>query len=386
MMTSITSTAPPPGQGRSIRDVVEHQHALVNEVFCRKIFRQLLASLELQYAQQLPHRIITPDTVVIQDSGEPVLLPSDEDDLGQAGPADLHALAAVVHYAITAEWPPGAPLRQRAQAGYSESLLGAIDKCLARDPRERPRTIDQLRDLLGIVALVPAAPGAAPAVVEPARKPVAASRTSWRNPNLSRAQRWALVGGAACLLLAALAGLVALLHDGDPGDDVALSLPAAVHEPRGLDPNETVVWPPSKDVPPAIAAAPPGGGAATPPAARGTKAAPNQSTPSPVPATPARSGSPPPAQGLAAAPRPDTPHANPAIARTEYKVMIKPWGTVYVDGQDRGVSPPVKRLVLAAGKHTVRIVNPAYPDRVLRIEAGCSADGKIAHDFSTASR
>jgi hypothetical protein len=80
------------------------------------------------------------------------------------------------------------------------------------------------------------------------------------------------------------------------------------------------------------------------------------------------------------------PNATATAARTEYKLVIKPWGTLYVDGQERGVSPPVKRLVLAAGKHTVRIVNPAYPDRVLRVDAGRVASGRIAHDFSNASR
>jgi hypothetical protein len=385
MTTSTTATATTPDQGRSIRDVVEHQHALVNEVFCRKIFRQLLASLELQYARQMPHRIITPDTVVIHDNGDPVLLPSDEDDLGQAGPADLHALAAVVHYAITTEWPPGAPLRQRKLAGYSESLLGAVDKCLAHDPRERPRTIEQLRCLLGIVALAPAVPASAPAAVAAPHKPAGASRTGWRTVELSRTQRWALVGGAACVLLGALAGLVALLHNGDPADGVALSLPAGGHDARGLDPNETVVWPPSKDVPTGIAAAPAGASAGSAPGtslAKPPDRAPPPGTPDPAPRT-----TPPARTAQAATPRPDTGRANPAIdARTEYKVMIKPWGTVYVDGQDRGVSPPVKRLVLAAGKHTVRIVNPAFPDRVLRIEAGRSPAGRIAHDFSTASR
>jgi hypothetical protein len=75
--------------------------------------------------------------------------------------------------------------------------------------------------------------------------------------------------------------------------------------------------------------------------------------------------------------------APPVADGTEYRLLIKPWGTVYVDGLDRGVSPPVKRLVLPPGMHTVRIVNPAYPDRVMRVEAGKSASGRIVHNFST---
>lgn len=64
--------------------------------------------------------------------------------------------------------------------------------------------------------------------------------------------------------------------------------------------------------------------------------------------------------------------------------MIKPWGTIYVDGQRRGISPPMKRLVLPAGRHTVMLENPGYPDRVLQIDSARGASGQIAHDFLAA--
>jgi hypothetical protein len=367
MMTSTTTTAIPLGQGRTVRDVVAHQHALVNEVFCRKIFRQLLASLESQYAMRMPHRAITPDTVVLQENGEPMLLPSALDAGEQTEAADLQALASVVHYAITTEWPPGAKLRQRRLAGYSDSLLGAIDKCLAQDPLERPRTINQLRNLLGIVSLGPATPGPVPALAEVPRSAPAASRAGWRHGGLTRLQRWGLIGAAAGVLLAALAALVALLRAGAPADNVVLRLPPAERSARGLDPNESVVAPPHLS---GVVAAVPGHA-------------------TPLPATPASQAPPvrvPQAAAGSVSPDASARPAPLATGKTEYKVLIKPWGTLYVDGQDRGVSPPVKRLVLAAGKHTVRIVNPAYPDRVLRIDAGRAPSGKIVHDFSSRSR
>jgi hypothetical protein len=389
MMTSTTARATQLGQGRTLRDVVEHHHALVNEVFCRKIFRQLLASLELQYAMQMPHRAITPDTVVLQENNEPMLLPSTVAASEQTEAADLHALASVVHYAITAEWPPATLLRERQRqlSGYSDSVLGAIDKCLAPSLNERPRTIAQLRSLLGIVSLGPALPGAAPHLGDVPRKQPAASRQGWHHAGLTRLQRWALISAAAGVLLAALVALVALLRSGDPGDNVVLALPPFDRSARGLDPNETLMAP----VPhvPAAGAAPTGKAPAVANALPGVPAAqapPGQAPPArgPQPAA----GSPAAAQAAAvSAPRPDAARASLApTGKTEYKLIIKPWGTLYVDGQDRGVSPPVKRLVLAAGRHTVRIVNPAFPDRVLRIDAGRSPAGRIAHDFSNASR
>jgi hypothetical protein len=68
-----------------------------------------------------------------------------------------------------------------------------------------------------------------------------------------------------------------------------------------------------------------------------------------------------------------------------YKLRIQPWGIVYVDGVDRGVSPPVKRLVLAPGKHTVRIANPNFHDRVLEVDTS-GGGGQIAVDFSDERR
>jgi hypothetical protein len=68
-----------------------------------------------------------------------------------------------------------------------------------------------------------------------------------------------------------------------------------------------------------------------------------------------------------------------------YKLKIQPWGVVYVDGVDRGVSPPVKRLTLAPGRHAIRITNPNFHDRVLDIDTA-SAGGQIAVDFNEAAR
>jgi hypothetical protein len=372
MMTSTIATQAQQGQGRTVRDVVEHSHELVNETFCRKIFRQLLQSLQLQYSMQMPHRAITPDTVVFQENGEPLLLPSQLAAPEQGEAADLHALASVVHYAITKEWPPARPLVPRRLQGFSDSLVGAIDKCLAGDPRERPQTVDDLRNLLGIVSLGPAAPAAPPQLAPhdtpqfaalPAEREFVdvASTTHQRSP-LGRLQRWVLIGAAACVLLAALIGLLLLLRGTDSGDVVALSLPSSEHVQSGLDPNETVIAPRPAQAAPAMA-----------PAGTAPVAAEAPGVPPEVQAAPAAAASA--AQPVAAAP-----------PFTTYKLLIKPWGTVYVDGQEHGVSPPLKRLALPAGPHTVRIVNPNYRDRVLRVDAGHSATGRIVHNFSNRSR
>jgi hypothetical protein len=369
MMTSTIAMQAQQGQGRTVRDVVEHNHELVNEAWCRKILRQVLQSLELQYAKQMPHRAITPETVVIQENGEPMLLPSPLPAAEQGQAADLQALAGVIHYAITRESPPAAPLVPRRLHGYSDSLVGAIDKCLASDPRQRPQTIDDLRNLLGIVSLGPPLAAAAPRARTPAQ-PLAVEVTAPRRAPLGRLKRWVLIGLAACVLLGAMIALLVLLHGTDSGDVVALSLPPADRAAQGLAPNETVVAPtPPHPVP--------------------------GDNPMPLQSAPVVAAAPAPARQYAASPQaPAAMQSAAAVSAaaptatqgTAYKLLIKPWGTVYVDGQDRGASPPLKRLVLPPGPHTVRIVNPNFRDRVIRIEAGRSASGRIVHNFSTPSR
>jgi hypothetical protein len=391
-------------EGRTVRDIVEHDPAQVNEVWCRKIFRQLLQSLELQYAMHMPHRAITPDTVVFHDNGEPLLIPTELDDV-QDEAADLTALARVVHFAITRELAPTGPLRGRAPEGYSDSLVTAVDRCMSSDPAERPRSIDELRHILGIVSLgpaMPAAPAVAPAdgpmafrpitPVQPGAEPSTASPKplpaapvpddgspsfmreggAARLGGLSRWQRWALAGGGGAFLVAVALALFAELRDSGSYDHIVLTLPqTGEHAQRD-----------AASVPPPLAQAE----AHAPP--------PEAAAPAPAPALdeaaePASAALPPAADAPAPAaagvlPAPARPHVGPAASGT-YKLAIKPWGVVYVDGVDRGVSPPVKRLTLTPGKHTIRVANPNFHDRVLEVDTGAGS-GQIAVDFSDTPR
>ena len=87
-----------------------------------------------------------------------------------------------------------------------------------------------------------------------------------------------------------------------------------------------------------------------------------------------------------APPHAEVKSAPPAIETVSYKLAIKPWGTVYVDGRERGVSPPMKRLSLPAGKHKIRIVNPSFPDYSVNLDSGKNKSGAIEHDFAAAKK
>jgi hypothetical protein len=472
MTSQNTSIYTPFSDGHTVRDIVEHTPALVNEAWCRTLLRHTLDSLEQQYASGAPHRPITPDTLVMLGNGETLLLPA-----GEASPeaeqnlaADLRALALVVHYAITAELPPEGPLGPRLYDNYSDQLTRGLDSCLGPNKRLRPTTVEHMRTLLGIeagpVGMATAAPVEfvePPAAVEPTpvtepvttapldpivispepaappqeaadqvapepvslreqaeagmlRKPanrdpdaVQAPRSfekiapapsalhdsgpapaAPRKPSAgipppapdharadagmqpakrrnSSAQRWGMIAGAAIVVLAAGGALFSWMQQNDERDVVPLALPPAQPAATGLDAGETVVAAPGAASAPAlVATTPPGDGAHDgPPAA-----------PGPAPATVA------PAAGAAPQAASQAANADEAVINgTTYKLLIKPWGTVYVDGVDRGVSPPVKRLTLAPGQHTIRIVNPNFPDHVVTVDAGVRETATVQYDF-----
>ncbi|MGJ9417515.1 hypothetical protein ACHAC9_07065 [Massilia sp. CMS3.1] len=464
MTSPHTTIYTPFADGRPVRDIVEHTPALVNETWCRTLLRHTLDSLEQQYATGAPQRSITPDTLVMLANGEALLMPLAENTPATAPdiPADLHALALVVHYAITAELQPDGPLGPRLYENYSEQLTKGLDSCLGPNRRLRPQTVDGMRALLGIEAsatvlvpdenpepslLAPAAP--APSVPEAAvtqldivdpvvaapepaslrertesgmlRKPASpdsAATDTLRAPRASeriaptasavhdsadpvqaaprkpsatippgaprgaapqppaakgrnsRVQRWGMMAGAAIVVLAAGSALVSYMQQNDARNLVPLTQPAGEPGAGGLDTGETVVAPPAD----AIATDQP------------TSALPADS---PLDAT--TGAAPETGPGVAGvAPQAATQPAgstNAAVVNgTTYKLLIKPWGTLYVNGIDHGVSPPVKRLTLGPGRHTIVIVNPNFAEHTMIVDAGVRETAIIEHDFQAQSQ
>ncbi|MBW8898016.1 MAG: protein kinase family protein [Massilia sp.] len=413
-MTSQTSIGPEQQhlEGRSVRDIVEYSPEQVNEVWCRKIFRQILQSLELQYAMHMSHRAITPDTIVFHDNGEPLLIPLDVTPEEAREAEDLNALARVVHYAITCELAPAGPLEGRVE-GYSDSLINAVDRCMDPDPARRPQSIEALRDLLGIVPLGPPVGAAAASHMMPlfddettdtaddvpqhaadaaptvAPLPGEADLPAFtqkgervrRGISLNRRQRWAIAGGVGAIFVALALAMFAEMRDSGSFDHIVLTLPQRADAPQSQSAASAPALPApyiTDDPPSATATAP----TAAPPAAAPA------GVPAEVPATSvAETNPPPPAEGAPAQPAKDT-HLPGVVVTPEgnlYRLKIQPWGVVYVDGVDRGVSPPVKRVTLAPGRHTIRITNPNFHDRVLDIDTA-SAGGQIAVDFNDAAR
>lgn len=63
---------------------------------------------------------------------------------------------------------------------------------------------------------------------------------------------------------------------------------------------------------------------------------------------------------------------------------VSPQGSVYVDGVLKGNTPPLTRLELAPGKHTIEVRHAAYPPLALDIQPGPAEELTIAHNFVSA--
>ena len=461
-------------EGRSVRDVVEYSPEQVDDAWCRKILRKILQSLELQYAMQMPHRAITPDTILFHANGEPLLISDDID----AAPApdsrladDLTALARVLHYAITQELAPVGPLAGRSD-GYSAALVAAIDACMDPDPARRPRSVDAVRGLLGSVAQAPPA-GAVPlpeapapsmpastsslpsatstvSALPPAFTPVPVERAkpapdagaspaaadappdagaAARPAGRRSGQRWAIAAGGGAIAVAIAVLLSAEWRDTGSNDHAVLApqqagdgTPPGRTTPDDAASRATVAPAARTDQASVSVAGDPASAAATVTAhdpAGDAVSGTARNVAGGMPANPPNDRVASPASGASSggttlsgpvdqqddlppvAPKPagtaisvaaPVPPALPARAavppgavpgKASYQLHIKPWGIVYVDGVDQGASPPLKRLALTPGRHTIRITNPQYRDSILEFDSALTTNiGKIIVEFT----
>lgn len=142
------------------------------------LFDGLLGALEVLNGAGLSHGQIEPINIFMLNGEHPVLMDFDAvhhavlsdlnephvdtyaspENLRQMKRCDLHALASVLHFAISNHWPSAAraePLadvlaRRKDSAsalGYAPEFLSAIDTALALPPDERPSSVAEFRAL-----------------------------------------------------------------------------------------------------------------------------------------------------------------------------------------------------------------------------------------------
>ena len=74
-----------------------------------------------------------------------------------------------------------------------------------------------------------------------------------------------------------------------------------------------------------------------------------------------------------------TERAKPAHATVH--LAIAPWGQVFIDGRNAGVTPPMKRLRLPPGNHTLEIRNSNFPPFRKTVDASAGGSLNLRHTF-----
>jgi hypothetical protein len=92
----------------------------------------------------------------------------------------------------------------------------------------------------------------------------------------------------------------------------------------------------------------------------------------------------------AAAPKPRKPVAKPAapavaaaplLAPGVVNIAISPWGQVDVDGAPVGTTPPLSRLELPPGAHTITVRNEDFPPYTQRVQVDPQRPVTLKHRF-----
>lgn len=293
------------------------------------------------------------------------------------------SLAEIDRAVLQQDPPPAHECKPEVPA----ELAAITARLMARDPARRHASAGELAaELRAWLAAQQATVQtvtmtALPGTAAPA--PAAAKRT--------QAPLRALLAGALVLGLAAL-GL------GVFGPEYAAA-PAAAAPPPGLaapgpDPGRATLWAaPALPAPVAAGASPtPAAPTAIPTAVDAASAAtttpsPTRSTSGPL-ALPVRRSvdakeraRPPahPSTPTAAAPLP----AVAAPATGTLTLAVSPWGEIEVDGRPAGTTPPLSRLTLPTGPHTVTLRNADYPPHTVQVQVGADKPLTLRHRFGS---
>ncbi|MBU0747873.1 MAG: protein kinase [Gammaproteobacteria bacterium] len=176
-------------EGQTFRTFISAQHDRMNQRMLSAIVSPILDVVEMLHAADCFHRDIAPDNVFLQNSGMPVLLDFgaarriigdmtqaltmvlkpgfapieqyvDDGAMPQGAWTDIYQIGAMLYLAITGKPPatsvarmindPVAALTPANHAGYSSQFLHGVHRALAVKPQDRPQTIAELKELLGI--------------------------------------------------------------------------------------------------------------------------------------------------------------------------------------------------------------------------------------------
>jgi class 3 adenylate cyclase len=88
-------------------------------------------------------------------------------------------------------------------------------------------------------------------------------------------------------------------------------------------------------------------------------------------------------QARAEEPKPEpAPKQKPAAPKpASIRFRIKPEGFVYIDGVAKGRTPPLTRIEISPGRHSIEVRHGEYPSLKLRVNLGRAEEMTVTHSF-----
>jgi eukaryotic-like serine/threonine-protein kinase len=195
-------------------------------------------------------------------------------------------------------------------------------------------------------------------------------------PGLPTPRRTRRIGIAAAVLAVIVLPAAWFIGTGPSATGAKAPTPAVVAQGRAITAPSMALAPPSTTDTPDPAEP------LTPPAA-GATAETEVAAPKPVAAPPVNAA--PKARKpivKAAAPAPAVV-APPVLANGTVHIAISPWGQVEVNGAPAGTTPPLTRLELPQGLHTITVRNEDFPPYTLRVQVDAERPVTVKHRFGS---
>ena len=74
--------------------------------------------------------------------------------------------------------------------------------------------------------------------------------------------------------------------------------------------------------------------------------------------------------------------ATPAVVTGVVQLVVSPWAELEVDGADGGITPPVVRLTLSEGTHTLTLRNADYAPHTVQVQVAADKPVTVRHRFA----